>query len=127
MLLFWQLPPQSSHSIPPLIPASAVSGVVGRTQELLLATFDPPLPVRAGYIVGLYYPPSGDLSVQPKFLDLGEGGASDSFYTKFDATRITADSGIGATRNNRYLPLIQPIVEGNSIMLGGWITEGGHA
>ena len=106
----------------------SLSGVVSRTPELL-ATLDPPLPVRAGYFVGLYYPASGDLlvSVQPKFLDLGEGGANDSFYTTFDATSITADSGIGATRNNRYLPLIQPMVEGNSIMLGGWIAEGGHA
>ena len=90
-----------------------LSGVMDRTQELLFATFDPPLPVRAGYIIGLYYPPSGDLSVQPKFLDLGDGGANDSIYTTFDALIVNTGQVVGTTEtDNRYLPLIRPIVEG---------------
>ena len=79
---------------------------------LLFATFDPPLPVRAGYSTGLLYPASGTLLVQPKFLDFGEGGATDSFYTTFDATSITTGQELGATVNNRYLPLIRPVMEG---------------
>ena len=89
----------------------SLSGVVDRTQELLFATFDPPLPVRAGYIVGLHYPPSGDLSVQPKFLDLGHGGASDSFYSTFE-THIFTSGVLNDTKINQYLPLIRPVVEG---------------
>ena len=89
----------------------SLSNVTARdaNQTLLLAAFDPPLPVNAGYIVGLHYPVPGNISVQPDFLNLGMDGANDSFYITFNASII--DTGSGSTLNDQYLPLILPILK----------------
>ena len=75
--------------------------------SIFVATFDPPLNVTADCFVGLKYPGgSAGITVQPLFLDLGQGNANESFYVTFPTITVPQSS----PRYDQYIPLIIPEV-----------------